>query len=178
MRTKHKMPWLLSAATPFMQDFPPVKKTIITYGILLAALTGILKYIEYRFLVRDFSTEVYIGAIALFFTALGIWVGFKITRGRAKFSENKLSSRSKPVSEKELTNLMNQYGISQREHEVLTLIAKGHSNKEIADSLFLSTNTIKTHSSNIFAKLDVKRRTQAVQKATEIGLLPEINLYT
>lgn len=165
---------LFFAAT--VHYFCSVKKTIILYGVILAALTGILKFIEYRFLVRDLSTEIYIGAIALFFTILGIWVGYKITRDKKSAFEKKYSKNNKSISESELSKKLNQYGLSRREHEVLTLIAKGHSNREIADSLFLSTNTVKTHSSNIFAKLDVKRRTQAVQKAKEIGLFLEVNL--
>ena len=128
----------------------------------MAALIGLLKFIEYRYLVRDLSAEVYIGVVAVFFTALGIWVGLKLTRK---------PETGKTVPTESTTAILNKYKLSKRELEVLTLIAQGHSNKEIAEALFLSTNTIKTHSSNIFSKLDVKRRTQAVQKAIEVGIL-------
>ncbi len=138
---------------------------------MLAILTGILQFVEYRFFVHDLSTEVYIGVIAVFFTVLGIWVGLKLTKGKRSFQPQKAID-----TQIDIGLLLNKHGISQREFEVLTLIAKGQSNKEIADSLFLSTNTVKTHSSNIFAKLDVKRRTQAVQRAVEIGLLNEESL--
>ncbi len=147
-----------------------MKKTILQYGFLLAALTGLLKFIEYRYWVKDLTVEIYIGAIAMFFTALGIWVGLKLTKGKPILTA-KVDDKKSEKKEQNIELLLEQYNISKREHEVLILIAKGLSNKEIANTLFLSTNTIKTHSSNLFAKLDVKRRTQAVQKATELGLL-------
>ena len=148
-----------------------MKKTIILYGCLLAALTGLLKFIEYRFWVRDLSVEIYISVIAIFFTVLGVWVGLKLTKGKPVSDNGNQNNSNRIDLEFDLNSILEEYSISKREHEVLTLIAKGLSNKEIADSLFLSTNTVKTHSSNLFAKLDVKRRTQAVQKAMEIGLL-------
>jgi two-component system, NarL family, response regulator LiaR len=141
-----------------------VKRTIILYGIALAVLIFLLKYIEYSYVVRDLSLEFYIGAIALFFTVLGIWAGLKLTRKKTiiitnpefRFDQSRLDS----------------LGISKREYEVLDLMAKGLSNQEIADKLFVSLNTIKTHSSNLFLKLEVSRRTQAVQKAKQLQLLP------
>ncbi|MEO1263656.1 MAG: response regulator transcription factor [Bacteroidota bacterium] len=146
-----------------------MKRTIVIYGIALASLTGLLKYLEYRYIVRDMSTEIYIGIIALFFTALGIWVGLKWTKRRQPAQE----TADPQIS---TDHLLEQHNLSKREFEVLTLIAKGLSNKEIAERLYLSTNTVKTHSSNIFAKLNVKRRTQAVQKALELGLLTGNNI--
>jgi two-component system, NarL family, response regulator LiaR len=145
-----------------------MKKNIAFYGILLALLTFILKFIEYRFLIRELSTEIYVAAVALFFTALGIWVGLKITEIRRRNAEV-----AEPAETAEAAGLSGLSGISQRELEVLCLIAEGRSNQEIADQLFLSLNTIKTHTSNLFSKLGVKRRTQAVQKAKELGILSE-----
>ena len=147
-----------------------MKKTIFIYGTALAALTGLLKYLEYQYLIRDLSTEVYIGVIAMFFTGLGIWVGLKWTKGKQQAKQSSANPNAN------LDRILAQYKLSKRELEVLTLIAKGLSNKEIAEALFLSTNTVKTHSSNIFAKLEVKRRTQAVQKALELGLLNGNNI--
>ena len=142
-----------------------MKKTILLYGFFLAVLTGILNFIEYRFLVRDLSVEFYVGAVAVFFTAFGIWMGLKLTNGKPPETEPILPSAA------DIDKLLTQHGISKREHEVLTLIAQGYSNQEIAEQLFVSLNTVKTHSSNLFVKLKVKRRTQAVQRAKLLGLL-------
>ena len=129
----------------------------------MAALVFALKYLEYRFFVRDLSLEFYLGILAIFFTGLGIWAGLKLTR--------KKIIRVGPefvLNQAELQRL----DISKREHEVLEWMAKGLSNQEIAGKLFVSLNTIKTHSSNLFSKLNVGRRTQAVQKAKELRLIP------
>lgn len=140
-----------------------MKRTIILYGLSLAVLIFLLKFIEYRFLVRDLSLEFYIGAIAIFFTALGVWAGLKLTKKKTVIITN-------PAFQFDQSR-MDSLGISKREYEVLKLMAKGLSNQEIADRLFVSLNTIKTHSSNLFLKLGVSRRTQAVQKARELQLI-------
>jgi two-component system, NarL family, response regulator LiaR len=147
-----------------------LRRTILIYGISLAALTALMKYIEYQFIVKELRLEFYIGVVAVFFTGLGVWMGLKLTKPKpiaiaastAQF-ESKTSHPDEAVASK--------IGISKRELEVLQLISEGLSNQEIADRLFVSLNTIKTHSSNLFMKLDVKRRTQAIQKAKEIGLI-------
>lgn len=141
-----------------------MKRTILIYGISLAVLIFLLKFIEYRFLVRDFSLEFYVGAIAILFTVLGVWVGLKLTKKKTIIITNPTFQ----FDQKRLDKL----GISKREYEVLELMAKGLSNQEIADKLFVSLNTVKTHSSNLFLKLEVSRRTQAVQKAKELQLIP------
>lgn len=141
-----------------------MKRTIIVYGLSLAALISLLKFLEYRLFVRDLSIEFYVGIVAVMFTILGVWVGLKLTRRKTiiitnanfQFDESKLE----------------KVGISKREYEVLELMARGFSNQEIADKLFVSLNTIKTHSSNLFLKLEAKRRTQAIQKAKELNLIP------
>jgi len=140
-----------------------VKKTIILYGLAMAVFIFLLKYLEYRLLIHDLSTEIYVGIIAITFTALGIWAGIRLTRKKVMVTDGNFI-----FNEKELQRL----GISKREHEVLELVASGLSNKEIADKLFVSLNTIKTHTSNLFLKLDVSRRTQAIQKAKELRLIP------
>lgn len=140
-----------------------MKRTIIIYGLALAALVFLLKFIEYRFLVRDVSLEFYIGAIAIFFTVLGVWAGLKLTKKKTVIITNPAFQFDQ--------NRLDSFGISKREYEVLELMAKGLSNQEIADKLFVSLNTIKTHSSNLFLKLEVNRRTQAVQKAKELQLI-------
>lgn len=141
-----------------------MKKSILLYGLGMALLLALLKFLQYKYLVRDLGIEVYLTIVAVFFTILGIWAGWKLTRDK--------NDRELEQEEKQNPSiLLEQFGISKREYEVLQLMAKGHSNQEIADELFLSLNTIKTHTANIFSKLDVKRRTQAVSKAKSAGIL-------
>ena len=140
-----------------------MRKTILLYGIALAVLTGILKFIEYRFLVRELSLEAYLGIVAVLFTGLGVWAGLRLTRRTVIVARSGFS-----LDERELRRL----GISKREYEVLELIAQGLSNQEIAGKLFVSLNTVKTHSSHLFMKLDARRRTEAIRRAQELKLLP------
>lgn len=147
-----------------------MKRIIWLYGLLLAMLVALLKGLEYRYYLRDLSVEFYVGLVALLFTILGIWVGLMLTR------KKKIEAPIQQVAANEFTkedrrSQLSELGISDREFEVLELIAVGHSNQEIADLLFISLNTVKTHSSNLFGKLEVKRRTQAVQKAKELGII-------
>jgi NarL family two-component system response regulator LiaR len=142
-----------------------MKRTILLYSAALALLVFLLKFVEYRYFVRDLSLEFYIGLVAVLFTVIGIWAGLKIT-GKKTVVITQPAAVFK-VNEDQLRQL----GISKREYEVLELMARGLSNQEIGDQLFVSLNTVKTHSSNLFLKLDVKRRTQAIQKAKELHLL-------
>lgn len=142
-----------------------MKRTIFLYGSILALLIFFLKFIEYKFIVRALPLEYYLGLIALLFTIIGIWMGLRLTRKKAIV----LSHLSAFQFDEEKLKLS---GISKREYEVLELMATGLSNQEIADKLFVSLNTIKTHSSSLFLKLDVKRRTQAIQKAKDMRLIP------
>jgi two-component system, NarL family, response regulator LiaR len=144
-----------------------MKKTILLYGALLASLIFLLKFIEYRYVIRDLSLEFYLGIIAIMFTAVGIWAGLKLTRKKTVIITADPTANF-ILDEDQLKIL----GISKREHEVLEWMAKGLSNQEIADKLFVSLNTVKTHTSNLFVKLDVKRRTQAIQKAKALKLIP------
>jgi len=138
----------------------------------MALLLFLLKWLEWRFLVLDHATEVYGGAIAILFTGLGIWLALKLTKPKIQTLtiEKEVyitSETTAALNQKEITRL----GLSVRELEVLQLMAEGLSNQEIAARLFLSLNTIKTHSSNIFEKLDVRRRTQAVEKARRLNII-------
>ncbi len=146
-----------------------MSRTIILYGLGLALLMIALKSIEYRYMLRDLSTEFYVTLVALLFTSVGIWVGLKLRGNKEPVGEKEPSTEVE--NEKLKAQQLAEAGISQREYEVLQLMAEGHTNQEIADQLFISLNTVKTHSSNLFAKLDVKRRTQAVQKGKELSLL-------
>ncbi len=147
-------------------------KKILLYGAVLGVLTLILKYIEYKIFVKDHLMELYLGLLAVFFTVVGIWAGLKLTRKK----EVVIVKEVPVIIDRENfvlnENLLKQLSISKREYEVLELIAGGLSNQEIADKLFVSQNTIKTHSSRLFEKLDVSRRTQAVEKAKSLGLIP------
>ncbi len=154
-----------------MNSFLLKNKQAYLYGISLALLLFLLKWLELRFVIIDHSFEVYIGAIALIFTGLGIWLAFKLTKPKVETrvveKEVLLHQKDFVLNERELEKL----GLSKREVEVLQLMSKGMSNQEIATQLFVSLNTIKTHSSKIFEKLDVKRRTQAVEKAKRLSII-------
>jgi DNA-binding CsgD family transcriptional regulator len=150
------------------------KQTLIhtlIYGLCGGVLIVVLKLIEFRFLVVEHSIEIYGGLIALLFAGLGIWLGLKLTRKKEVLVVKEvpvLASQSFALNEERVKDL----GITKRELEILELIAQGMSNREIADKLFVSENTVKTHSSRLFDKLSAKRRTQAVQIGKEIGLIP------
>lgn len=143
-------------------------KETILYGFALALLLFFLKWIELRFLIINHAFEIYAGIIAVLFTALGIWLALKLTKPKVIEKEVIVMSTTFDFNEKAMTEL----GISKREIEVLQLLAEGLSNQEIAEKLFVSLNTIKTHTSNLFEKLDVKRRTQAIEKAKRLCLIP------
>ncbi|HEX6890662.1 MAG TPA: LuxR C-terminal-related transcriptional regulator [Chryseolinea sp.] len=140
-----------------------MKKSVFLYGISLALLVYVLKLIEYRYYVRDLSLGFYLTLIALLFGALGAWFGGQLVIKRIHSISSAFNANATSLK---LT------GISKREYDVLTLISKGDTNQQIADKLFLSLNTVKTHSSSLYVKLGAKRRTQAVQKAKELKLIP------
>ncbi len=140
-----------------------MRKTIVLYGGAMALLLALLKFIEYRYYVLDLPTELYIGTVALLFTFLGAWIGWTLTRKKRIVLDPNFV-----VNEE----VLERVGISKREYDVLELIAQGLSNKEISEKLFISTNTVKTHSSNLFQRLNVRRRTEAVKRAKELRLLP------
>ena len=150
-----------------------MKKTVLLYGLLGGALITGLKLIEYRFLVIEHSLEIYGGLVALLFAVLGIWLGLKLTKTKETIvvKEVPVPVRvSEPFSVD--STRLEQLGITPRELEILRLIAAGLSNREIAEKLFVSENTVKTHSGRLFDKLQARRRTQAVQIAKEAGLIP------
>ena len=147
-------------------------KDFLIYGISMALVLLLLKILEANFIVYNYRLDFFIGSIAIVFTVLGVWLALKLVKPRVEthiiekeiYIEN---PENIEINEKEILNL----GISKRELDVLNLMAKGLSNDEIADKLFISLNTVKTHSSNIFLKLDVKRRTQAVDKAKRLKII-------
>jgi DNA-binding NarL/FixJ family response regulator len=135
-------------------------KTVIIYGVLMALTVAIYKYLEFQFIARTISNELTITLIALLFAGAGIWFGLR-------FRNNKVEK----ISLKPRVEISKKLGITERELEVLELLAEGLSNQEIATKLFISLPTVKTHSYNLYAKLQAKRRTQAIEKARNLGLL-------
>ena len=148
-----------------------MKKHILIYGLCGGVLIVVLKLVEYRFLVVEHSIEIYGGLIALLFSTVGIWLGLKLTRTKETVVVKEVllpAPSSFTLNEVKLREL----GITRRELEILELIAVGLSNREIAEKLFVSENTVKTHSSRLFDKLSARRRTQAVQLGKAFGLIP------
>ena len=154
-------------------------RAIIVYSISLALLLFLLKWLELRFIILDHSFEIYIGFIAVIFTGLGIWLALKLSRPKIET----VVVEKELVVEKEVyvtrdkdsvinTSLIAQLELSKRELEILNLMAQGHRNEEIAKTIFVSVSTVKTHNQNLFEKLDVKRRTQAIEKAKRLNLIP------
>jgi DNA-binding CsgD family transcriptional regulator len=150
---------------PELPSLGAMRRTIIIYGLSMAALLGMLKYFEYQYFVRDMSIEFYVGAVAIMFTAIGIWAGLRLTRPTIKIIDNSIPFEADNLAIQKL-------GLSKREYEVLELIAAGHSNQEIADKLFISMSTVKTHVSNVLAKLDANRRTEAIARAKKMRIIP------
>jgi len=151
------------------------KQTLIhtlIYGLCGGILIVVLKLIEFRFLVVEHSIEIYGGLIAALFAGLGIWLGLKLTKKKevVVVKEVPVPAIPQPFSLNE--GRVKDLGITKRELEILELIAQGLSNREIADKLFVSENTVKTHSSRLFDKLSARRRTQAVQIGKEMGIIP------
>jgi ATP/maltotriose-dependent transcriptional regulator MalT len=150
-----------------------MKRHVLLYGLVGGILIAALQWTQYRFLIIEHSFEIYGGLIAATFAALGIWLGLRLTKPQQKVVVHEVqvqipASRPFIPDEKKREGL----GITRREFEILELIAQGMSNREIAEKLYVSENTVKTHSSRVFDKLGAKRRTQAVQLGKELGLLP------
>lgn len=140
---------------------------------MLAILVFALKWMQWKFLILDNSLDIYIGLIAIFFTALGIWVATQLVKPKIQkvIIEKEVyitQPQDAAINEAELKKL----NLSTREYEVLQLLAKGYSNSDIASNLFLSLSTVKTHVSNLFIKLDVKSRTQTIEKAKRLRIVP------
>jgi len=137
-----------------------VARIIILYALAMALAVGALQWLEYRYVVRAFSTEIYIAVIAAGFVALGLWAGLRLTPRPAApgFARNEAAIRS--------------LGLSPRECEILGLLASGQSNKELARTLGISPNTVKTHVARVFEKLEVQNRVQAIETARRLALIP------
>lgn len=163
------------SSPPFQNNWLVRNRQALLYGVSLALVLLLLNLLQFRLLVLSHALELYIGLIALIFTTLGIWLAYKLMKPRVSI-ETRVIEKEVPVRVNDSFSLneneMNKLGLSLREIEVLELMGKGLSNQEIATRLFVSLNTVKTHSSKLFEKLDVKRRTQAVEKGRLLGLIP------
>ena len=135
-------------------------KSILIYALALTAAVFLLEWLEFQYLARRFGFEIFVALVGIGFLALGLWAGMRLTPG------------AKPAAFRRNDAALQSLGISKREYDVLVKLAAGESNKEIARSLGVSPNTIKTHVTRLFDKLDVSRRLQAVQKAKQLELLP------
>jgi DNA-binding CsgD family transcriptional regulator len=159
-----------------MTNEPPVAqrhllKETVLYGLAGGVLIAVLKLIEYKHFVREYPAEIYGGLVAVIFTAVGIYAGLKWTRQKEVVVVKEVRVRDSGPFVLDGQKLK-ELGLTPREHEILGLIAQGLSNREIGETLFVSENTVKTHSSRLFEKLSVSRRVQAVQKGKEWGLIP------
>jgi two-component system, NarL family, response regulator LiaR len=155
-----------------LKDFIVRHSRVILYGMAMAALMFLLKWLELRLIIFDHAFEIYVGVIAAVFTGLGIWLALKLSKPKVEtiVVEKEIYVRSDTflLNEQALNNL----NLSKRELEVLQLMAEGLSNHEIAERLYVSLSTVKTHSRNLFDKLGVARRTQAIDKAKKLFIIP------
>jgi len=148
-------------------------KSAIIYSISLAILLFLLKWLELRFIIFEHSFELYIGFIAIIFTSLGIWLALKLSKPKVEtvvVEKEVYINKNEPFEPDALQ--ISQLELGKRELEILNLMAEGLSNQEIAGKLYISLSTVKTHIQNLFQKLDVKRRTQAVEKSKRMNLIP------
>jgi DNA-binding CsgD family transcriptional regulator len=134
-------------------------RTIILYALALAAAATALEWLQYRYLTQAFSTEIYIALLAAGFIALGLWAGRLLTPGPAPSSFRRNDAAIRTI------------GLTARECEILDLLASGRSNKEMARTLGISPNTVKTHIASVYEKLDVQKRMQAVEKARMLSVI-------
>jgi DNA-binding CsgD family transcriptional regulator len=150
-------------------------REILLYGLFAGVLIVLLRLVEYRYVILDNAAPLYAGIIATIFSILGVRLGLRITRTktveRLVIQEVRVPvPAAVPFTRDD--EAADRLGITPRERDILELIAAGMSNREIAQKLFVSENTVKTHAGRLFAKLDAHRRTQAVQRAKELGLVP------
>lgn len=148
-----------------------MRKHVLLYGLLCGILIAVLQLIEYRWVVLEYSVEIYGALVAAIFASVGIWLGLRLTRPKERLVVREVVVQA-PATFVRDQGKVESLGLTPRELEILELIAEGLSNKEIAQRVFVSENTVKTHSSRVFDKLGVRRRTQAVQLGRELRLIP------
>lgn len=142
----------------------------VAYAAAMALLLFLLKVLQWKFMLREYPVELYTGAIALVFTLLGIWVERQYASPTLRETKQEPNvPQNTPRQQLVQAEALASFQLSEREQEVLQLLAQGYSNAEIADKLFLSVSTVKTHVSNLYVKLDVKNRTSAMEKAIRLS---------
>lgn len=154
-----------------MQRFIRNYKIVLLYGVSLAALLFVMRWLEFRVMMINHSTEIYMAVLALVFTGLGIWLALNLAKPKTVVVEKTVYAEIAADFVRD-EHAVAAFGLSKREIEVLELMASGLSNGEIAERLFVSLNTIKTHTSKVFEKMEVSRRTQAVELAKRKGIIP------
>jgi two-component system, NarL family, response regulator LiaR len=167
------------AVSDILLHNPIMRRHVFIFGLVGGLLIAILQYTEYRFVIIEHSVELYGALVAILFATFGIWLGLRITRRSETIRETVVVKEVFVPAEAPAlapfapnTDQQQNLGITARELEILTLIARGFSNREIATQLFVSENTVKTHCARAFDKLGAARRTQAVHRGKELGLLP------
>lgn len=171
--SRFKFVKLVFVQMTFIKQIFQRSRHIVLYGMLMAIMVFALKWLQWKYLITDNSADIYIGLIAVFFTSLGVWIATQLTRPKIRtvIVEKEVyvpQPDAFTLNEAELRKL----NLTSREHEVLQLLAQGYSNAEIAERLFLSLSTIKTHASNLFVKMNVRSRSQAVEKARRLRITP------
>lgn len=156
-------------SSPFLKSFLPQLRYISLYALAMAVLVFVLKWMQWKFLILGNSMDIYVALIAVFFTVFGVWISNQLAKPRVKtvVIEKEVFvplNSDTGINEAELKKL----NLSKREYEVLQLLSKGYSNAQIAENLCLSLSTVKTHVSNLFVKMDVKNRGQAIEKAKRL----------
>lgn len=150
----------------------PFSRYILQYGIALALLIFLLQWMQWKYLILDHSVEIYMCLVAVFFTSLGIWIASHLTQIKTeKVIVEKIVYTSHTAKKEVDQQALKALKLSKREYEILLLIIQGYSNADIASNLFLTISTVKTHVSNLYSKLDVKRRTQAIEKARRLNIV-------
>jgi DNA-binding CsgD family transcriptional regulator len=142
---------------------------IFLYGIGVSAILFLLKWLQWKFIIVDYAIDIYIGFIACIFTGLGIWIALKVTRPKVKtiVVEKEIYVSAVEIDQQQL----NKLNLRPREFEVLQMMAQGLSNAEIGERLFISLSTVKTHVSGLFEKMEVRSRTQAIDKAKKLRII-------
>jgi DNA-binding CsgD family transcriptional regulator len=159
-----------------------MRKHVLLYGLLCGALVAVLRFIQYRWIIVEHSIEIYGALVAAVFAGLGIWLGLRLTRPAEPVVVREIQEVHvqvqvpvhvpAPATFVRDEQKVGALGITPRELEILALMAEGLSNREIAERVSVSENTVKTHSSRVFDKLGARRRTQAVQLGKELRLIP------
>jgi len=156
-----------------------MRKQVLIFGLVGGVLVTLLQWTEFHFVVLEHSVAIYGVLIAILFAGAGIWFGTKLLAPRERIVEVEIAvpAASTPnladddTARERLNVTRERLGITRRELEILVLVARGLSNREIGETLFVSENTVKTHCSRAFDKLGARRRTEAVQRSKELGLL-------